>query len=121
MAQIASVFLCSKNGVRAALLRFGIPLCGRQEKGRSSNIDYGKRIVSGRRIEPMAEQRVIRTIVDMRRDGLSFGQIAEFLSKIGVPTKKRGKKWHCEVVRIIYLRAVGMESNEGSTTEGRKS
>ena len=110
LAQIASEFLCSKNGVRAALIRFEIPLRERQGKGRSSNVDYGKRLVQGRRIEHMAEQRVIRTIVDMRNDGLSFQRIADFLSKIGVPTKKKGKSWHCEVVRIIYLRAVGTES-----------
>jgi len=50
----------------------------------------------------MNEQRVIKTIVEMRDDGISFPKIAKFLSGAGVPTKKRRKKWHPEVIRQIY-------------------
>jgi len=105
LAQIGKEFLYSKNGIRNALIRFNIPLRERHAKGRPSNIDYGKRIVNGCRIEHLAEQRVIQTIVDMRGEGLSYAKIAAFLTKIGVPTKKKGKGWHYEVVRNIYLRA----------------
>lgn len=91
--------------VRMALIRAGIPLRKRQDRGRPSNINYGKRLVKGQRIEHLAEQRVIRAIIDMNRDGLSFRKIATFLTQIKVPTKRRGQKWHGEVVRNIYLRA----------------
>ncbi len=104
LAQIAKEFLCSKNTIRGALIRAGIPLRKRQERRRSSNIDYGKRLVKGQRIEHLAEQKVIQAIVEMRKEGLSFQKIADFLSEIGVLTKKRRQRWHCEVVRNIYLR-----------------
>ncbi|OYZ13513.1 MAG: hypothetical protein B7Y39_17525 [Bdellovibrio sp. 28-41-41] len=36
--------------------------------------------------------------------GLALRQICEFLSSIGVPTKRRGQRWHPEMVRRILLR-----------------
>ncbi len=111
MAHIGKEFLYSKNGIRAALIRFGIPIRKAAVKGRNSNINYGQRLVSGRRIEHQAEQRVIQTVVDMRKEGLSYDKIAAFLSKIQVPTKKKGQKWHHEVVRLIYLRATEKEKD----------
>ena len=87
------------------MIRFGIPLRERQEKGHPSNLDYGKRVVNGHRIEHLAEQRVIQTIIDLRNEGLSYAKIADFLTKIGVPTKKKGQGWHYEVVRNIFLRS----------------
>ncbi len=103
LKQIARQFFCSKNAVRRALIEAGIPLRKRQEKGRPSNPRYGSKAVKGHRVDVLAEQRVIKTIVEMRNNGLSFPKIAEFLSGMGVPTKTRRKKWHKEVVRQIYL------------------
>ena len=37
----------------------------------------------------------------MRESGMSLRQIADFLSAIGVPTKKRGKKWHPQMIKRI--------------------
>lgn len=51
----------------------------------------------------LAEQRVIKTIMDMRdRHGLSFQKIADFFSGIGIPTKRKQRKWNKEVIRCIY-------------------
>ena len=103
LAKIAGEFLCSKTTIRKALTDAGVPIRERQQKGRSSNPRYGTRSVKGQRVEHMGEHRVIKTIVEMREEGLSFRQIADFLTKVGVPTKTRRKKWHKEVVRQIYL------------------
>src|SRR5262249_13389227 len=93
----------SKNTIRRALMEAGIPLRKRQEKGRPSNPRYGSRGAKGYPADHLIEQRVIKTIVEMRNDGISFPQIAELLGGWGVPIKTRRKKWHKEVVRQIYL------------------
>ena len=103
LKQIADEFFCSKNTVRSALLKASVPLRGRQEKGRSSNPRYGTRATEGYRIDDKPEQRVIQTVLEMHRDGISFLKIAKFLTGAGVPTKTRRKKWHSEVIRQIYL------------------
>lgn len=57
------------------------------------------------------EERVISAVLDMRKQGLGLRQIASFLSKIGVPTKRRGKTWHPEMVKRILLRgSVGKDN-----------
>jgi len=101
--QIAREFFCSKGTIRRALTVAGIPIRKRQEKGRSSNPRYGSKAVKGHRVEDLTEQRVIKTVIEMRNDGISFPKIARFLTGAGVPTKTRRRKWHPEVVRQIYL------------------
>ena len=53
----------------------------------------------------MTEKRTVNAILDMRRKGFSFNEIAEFLTTLGIPTKRKGQKWHKEVVRHIYALA----------------
>jgi hypothetical protein len=45
--------------------------------------------------------RVIEAARDMRQNGMSLRQIAKFLTKIGVPTKRRGVGWHPEMVKRL--------------------
>ena len=103
LKQIARELCCSKNTIRSALMRTGIPLRGRQEKGRSSNPRYGTKATKGHRVEDKTEQKVIKTVHEMHNDGISFPKIAKYLTGAGVPTKTRRKKWHHEVVRQIYF------------------
>ena len=103
LIQIAREFFCSKNTVRSALIRAGVPLRGRQMTGRPSNPRYGTRAAKGYHVNHGPELRVTKTVLEMRNDGISFLKIAKFLSGAGVPTKTRRKKWHPEVVRQIYL------------------
>lgn len=99
MAQIAKELLCSKNAVRSALIRAGIPI----RKG-VKNTGYGVKAVRGRPAEASSERKVIDTIIELRDGGMSFDTIAHFLTKMGVPTKTRRKKWNGGCVRVIYLR-----------------
>ncbi len=46
----------------------------------------------------MGELRVIQTIQEMDKQGLSLRKICKFLDAIGAPTKKRGKSWHPEMI-----------------------
>jgi len=103
LKQIAREFFCSKNTVRSALVRAGVPLRGRQMKGRSSNPRYGTKSTKGHRVEDIVEKRVIVTVLDMHNNGISFSRIARFLTGAGVRTKTRRKKWHPEVVRQLYI------------------
>lgn len=93
----------SDVSTRSALIRAGIAVRKRQEKGRSSNPRYGSKAIKGHWANDVAEQKIIRTVVEMLNDGISFSKIAKFLTGAGVPTKTRRKKWHPEVVRQIYL------------------
>jgi hypothetical protein len=40
-------------------------------------------------------------VKELRGDGLSFRQIARALSKLRVPTKCKGRRWHPEMVRRV--------------------
>lgn len=103
-----------------ALFRAGVPLRGRQVKGRSSNPRYGTRAARSHRVDDIVEQRVINTVLDMRNEGISFPKIARFLSGAGVPTKTRQKKWHPEVVRQIYLQSLSETQSDSSTLHPNK-
>jgi hypothetical protein len=109
MAQIGKEFSCSKHAIRDALIRAGIPVRRRAQPGFAS-LGYGARNVRGRRVEDQAEQKVIATIIELRDDGMSYDKIASFLTKLGVPTKTRRRKWNGGCVRAIYIRHRPLQS-----------
>lgn len=100
--QISKLIFSSKESVRRGLLKVGIPV--REPHKNPSRIRYGQRKQKGRPVRHLDEERVITTIKEMREQGLSLRQIATFLSKIGVPTKQRGKGWHPEMIARILER-----------------
>ena len=99
MSQIAKELLCSKGAVRLALIRAGIPI----RKG-IRNTGYGLKAVKGRPADDNVERKVIDTIIDLRDGGMSFDKIAHFLTKMGVPTKTRRRKWNGGCVRVIFIK-----------------
>ena len=104
IAQVASQILSSKDAVRGGLKAAGIAdREPHKPHGRPFQPRYGTRTVTGAERLHMAAQRVIRTIRDMRDQGMTLRQIAQFLSQIGVPTKCRGKAWHPQMVSRILL------------------
>lgn len=56
----------------------------------------------GRPITVDAE--AVRTIHELRADGLSYGAIAEWMNVYGIPTTSGGKRWWPETVRQIDQR-----------------
>ena len=92
MAQIAKELLCSKTAARAALIRAGIPI-----RKAIKTTGYGIKSIKGRPTEAGAERKVIETVIELRDGGMTFDKIAHFLTKMGVPTKTRRKKWNGDV------------------------
>lgn len=76
MAQIAKEFFCSKSTIRDALIRAGIPLRKRQQKGRSSVPRCRMKITNGGQVTDAAEQKIIQVVTEMKRDGISYHRIA---------------------------------------------
>jgi hypothetical protein len=50
------------------------------------------------------EQAVLASVKRMVGEGLSYRKICEFLTGVGVPTKRRGKGWHPEMIRRMLDR-----------------
>ena len=51
----------------------------------------------------LAEKRVLKAILEMKKQNLSLGQIARFLNQTGVPAPRDSQKWYPETVRRIIL------------------
>jgi hypothetical protein len=116
IAQISSQIFSSKEAVRQNLIRFGIPIReAHKPHGHSAQMKFGKQMRQGKVIPHLAEKRVIEAVVEMRRSNMSLRQIAKFLSKVGVPTKRRGVAWHPEMVKRL------LSSSDEPTVNGRES
>ncbi|MEW6571347.1 MAG: recombinase family protein [Nitrospirota bacterium] len=58
------------------------------------HIPYGNKRVNGKLVEDPDEQRVIREIKKLRRQGKSYRKIACILNDQGIPTRGKKAKWH---------------------------
>ena len=117
IAQISSQIFSSKEAVRENLIRFGIPLReAHLPHGNPAQPKFGEKKRQGKLVTHLAEKRVIEAVIDMRKQQLSLRQIAKFLTKIGVPTKRRGVAWHPEMVKRL-LSAVGQPHTESATDQ----
>jgi len=102
IAQIARETVSSRAAIRGALIRFGIKRRERGKPGRRpAQTPYGYRKADGLIVPHQGEQKVIEAIQKMVNDGMSYRKICDFLTSIGVPTKRRGRKWHPEMVSRI--------------------
>lgn len=61
---------------------------------------YGYDIVGDRLIPNPKEQRIIKLMKELREQGFSYREIAEYLEEEGIPTK-RGGRWKANTVRKI--------------------
>ncbi len=106
IAQIAAEILSSRAAIRNALIEFGIKRRQRGAPGkRPAQAPYGYRMSNGLMVEYKVEQRILSAVLKMSAQGLALRQICELLSKIGVPTKRRGQRWHPEMIRRILVRS----------------
>lgn len=105
ITQIAEQILSSRAAVRDALMEFNIPLRKQGKPGlRPAQVPYGYRRLDGLLTPHLGEQRVIQSVRKMSNDGLSYRQICEFLTSVGVPTKNQGKGWQPEMIRRLINR-----------------
>ncbi len=102
IAQIAVQTLSSRAAVRDALTKFSIPLRKQGKPGKSpAQVPYGYRRLDGLLVPHLGEQRVIQSVRQMSNEGLSYRQICDFLTSVGVPTKNQGRGWHPEMIRRV--------------------
>jgi hypothetical protein len=100
--QISDLVVSSKEGVRAEILRQGIPLREKsQHHGHPAQPRFGRRVIKGTVIEHKAQQRVVDSVRQMKQEGLSLRAISRCLDQMKVPTKMKGKKWHPEMIKRI--------------------
>ncbi len=100
ITQIAAENFSSRAAVWAALVEFGIKRKGQGKPGlRPSQLPYGYRRANGLMVPHLGEQRVIALVKKLIADGMSLRQVCEFLSSVGVPTKRHGQCWQPEMVR----------------------
>lgn len=105
IAQISRQILSSRAAVRDGLSEFGIACLQRGRPGkRPAQVAYGHRMVNGELLQHEGEQAVISVIQKMAGKGTSLREICEYLSMMRVPTKRRGIRWHPEMVRRILKR-----------------
>lgn len=74
---------------------------GRRLKGMRANPPYGKRKVNGVLVDHLGELKLIKRILELREDGLSYEKIADYLNKANIPTKKEGSRWFASTIHKI--------------------
>src|SRR5262249_16790336 len=72
---------------------------------RPAQVPYGYRRSDGLLVPHLSEQRVIQSVRKMSSDGLTYRQICDFLTSVGVPTKSQGKGWNPEMIRRLLSRS----------------
>lgn len=61
----------------------------------------------GDRLKPVPnEAQTVARILKMRRNGLSYHEIAKRLNQAGVPTKKGGARWYASTIRNICMNPI---------------
>jgi hypothetical protein len=117
IAQISAQIFSSKEAVRRGLLNAGIqPREAHKPHGRPARVKFGEKKRQGKLVTHLAERRVIEAVRDMRRSSLSLRQIARFLTRVGVPTKRRGIAWHPEMVKRL-LASIEQIEHVGATMQ----
>ncbi len=102
IAQISTEIGSSKEAVRNGLRRFDIDVrASGQHHGRPSQPRFGVKIRHGRSVDHEFEQGVIKSVHQLKSQGLSLRKIAQTLTGLDIPTKKRGQAWHPEMVSRI--------------------
>lgn len=102
IAQIAAMTFSSKGTVRAALKEHKIPTREQHlPHGRNSQPRFGKKYWQGKLISDKIELKVIRAILDYKKQGMGLRQTARMLNNLNIATKCKSSKWHPEMVRRI--------------------
>jgi len=105
ISQIAAENFSSRAAVWAALVEFGIKRRGQGKPGlRPSQLPYGYRRSDGLMVPHLGEQRIIALVQKLVADGMSLRRVCEFLSSVGVPTKRQGQRWQPEMIRRMINR-----------------
>ncbi|MCG6533421.1 MAG: recombinase family protein [Syntrophales bacterium LBB04] len=77
----------------------------KKQQGESlGHIPYGYHRVSGRLLPDPQEGQILRKMKKWRKDGLSYGKIAQLLNEKKIPTKKQNALWYASTVRHLLTK-----------------
>jgi len=102
IGQIAEEIVSSKAAVRNGLRHFGIPL--RKNPVNRGRLKFGERIRNGRVVPHPGELKVIRSMIEMRNQGMSLEKIALLLNQMGIHPKRNGLGWQHHTVNKLISR-----------------
>jgi len=77
---------------------------------------YGYNLANGKLVPNKEEQKVIRRIQQLHKQGLSLAKIAEKLNAQGVQTKRGGKQWYASTVHRMLNN--DLHTGNGSNKRG---
>lgn len=103
--QIAREISSARSTVVSNLIENGVDLSKPLYSSRKGQLAYGEKLLKGRLVPHLREQKHIQQMVEMRTAGASFGQIAIWLSKEKIPTKNKVTNWDRPTVFKIIKRA----------------
>jgi Recombinase len=103
LAYIADLAGVSKTTVKDRVKSFGLK---RQDEGPRlrGQVPYPWRLVKGKLVEHLAEQKIIGQMVVKRDDGASYGDLVDWLNDNGVRTKNGAGRWDRPTVYKILKR-----------------
>ena len=99
--EISAIIFSSHSTVLKYLKLNGIPLRKQGEFKNKGQLGYGENWNKGRIQENKREQKLIRKIKKMRKDGASYWKIAEQLNDKKIVTKTGKGLWHAKTVYNI--------------------
>ena len=89
----------SRIAINNSLLKLNI----KKEKLKGSRLKYGEKLQNGMRVPHLSEQKIIQTMISMKRSGSSYRTITEYLNNNNVPTKYK-KAWCKTTIQTILDR-----------------
>ena len=103
LAYIADLAGVSKTTVKDRVKSFGLK---RQDDGPRlrGQVPYGWRLLKGKLVEHLGEQKIIGQLAVKRGDGASYGDLVDWLNGDGMKTKNGAGKWDRPTVYKILKR-----------------
>ena len=108
VGHIAQVLGISKDRVREHLDQLGLTAAQRvkiaKQRMENTHLEFGWHLVEGRRLKDPTEYKLIEKMIRWRREDLTFQNIADKLTEMGVVGKGGVAKWDRGSVRRIIVR-----------------
>jgi hypothetical protein len=103
LAYIADLAGVSKTTVKDRVNLFGLKRSADRQRLRGQ-VPYGWRLVKGKLVEHLGEQKIIGQMVLKRDEGASYGDLVDWLNGDSVKTKNGVGKWDRPTVYKILKR-----------------
>lgn len=102
-AQIAAQTFSSKKTVVKWLQGLSIPLKP-EDIPATSQTPYGFKRVHGRLVSDAKEEQNVQRLLELKKKGLTYREIAETMNSLKIHPRKSGGKWHLKTIYKILSR-----------------